>query len=282
MVNLASNISGKSKLYGIIGNPVDESKSPYMHNAAFAHENIQGIYVPFHIENQEAPDFAKLLSSFSFAGVQGFNITAPFKQQIIPFLDRLMPMAKASNSVNTVAYKEQKWIGESTDGPGFVKAIESEGWNRKGESALVIGAGGAASSIIPALAEAGFASVIIKNIDEAQAVTIQERVKQYYPHVKVLVNPSEVPAYSYLINTTPVGWHDANLSATQEEIEKATYVIDVIYHVKTPLLQLAEKLGKQTQSGMEMLLYQGIIAFEIWTGITPPLEVMRQALLQAK
>ncbi len=81
---------------------------------------------------------------------------------------------------------------------------------------------------------------------------------------------------------TPVGWHDANLSATQEEIEKATYVIGVIYHIKTPLLQLAEKLGKQTQSGMEMLLYQGIIAFEIWTGITPPLEVMRQALLQAK
>lgn len=269
-------IDGKTNVYGIIGNPVSHSFSPNMHSNAFRHVGINSVYLPFPIEQSDLP---QVLESFRVLGIQGFNVTIPYKEAIVPFLPEIDPAAKILRSVNTVKRTKNGWKGYSTDGSGFLRALQEKGVNPVSQSVLLIGAGGAARAIALAMVDAGIKELHIQNRTKSRAQELADLILKRNRKIVLKINPKDIKCYDILINCTSIGMDGISCPVSDNLIAASKQVIDIIYNPSlTPLLKKARSRGIDCDNGIGMLLYQGIEAFEIWTGEKAPIEVMEKSL----
>ena len=273
------SINGNTALYGVIGNPVKHSFSPRMHTLAFQELEINAVYMPFLIEEQHLP---QLLNAFEITGVQGFNITLPFKQKIIPYLDALSEEAELLQSVNTVARIENGWKGYSTDGSGFIRSLSASDMDLSGRSIAILGAGGAARAIAISLVMVGISNITLLNRTRSKAEQLAGLLYQIAPDANIKTSVSPGNPIEIIINATSVGMDGKSCPVADDLISKSHLVVDIIYNPpKTPLLQKAASFGISCVNGIDMLLYQGIEAFEIWTGQSAPVNIMRQSLKES-
>jgi shikimate dehydrogenase len=244
------------QLFAIFGNPVSHSKSPLMHNLSFQGLGFDACYTRYLLE-----DGKKLKQTFFDLQLKGINITVPHKEYAYNACDILDPFAKKVGAVNTIVEKEGKLYGYNTDAPGFLKAI-SEFEDVK--TVLFLGAGGTAQSTSSILREEGYDVTILNRSEGRLERYIQEGFQTYTFETFVLKQ------FDLVINMTSAGLEDDSLPAPKELMEKiippAKACVDVIYGKETPFLKLARSYDKPTKDGSDMLLYQGIIAFEYFTG----------------
>ena len=280
-------ITGKTKIVGVIGDPIEHSRSPQMHNAAFAELGLNYVYVPFHIQ----PDaLSAAIEGFKAINVVGLNVTIPHKQAVIPFLDEISREVELTGAVNTLTFGDGRIKGDNTDGLGFLEGMRETGFElSQGESALVIGAGGSARAVIVALGSIGLETIFVANRTVLKAVKLAEdlshaigasvhgiglddsQLEDVVNNVALVVNTASV---SMDISMPPL--------IDTEWLRPQTAVYDIVYTPpQTRLLSAAAERGCHTIQGLSMLVYQGAIAFEKWTKVTPPVNTMKQALQQA-
>jgi shikimate dehydrogenase len=277
-------ITGKTSVFGIIGDPVEHSLSPAMHNAAFEKLCLDNIYVPFLVKAEELEDAIKGAQSM---GIKGLNVTIPHKTEVINYLDYLDIAAGLIGAVNTIEFGENGAIGHNTDGIGAIRAIE-EITPVKNKKFIILGAGGAARAVSFQLFLSGAKSLTISNRTVEKAEVLREDlVEKLDNDVKVIDMgfelEQELKDTDILINTTPIGMYP-NINQkpviTADKIHKSLIVNDIVYNpLKTGLILEAEKAGAKTIYGIKMLMYQGIESFKIWTGIEPPIEVFEKAII---
>ena len=267
-------ITGHTQLFGIIGNPVEHSLSPAMHNAAFAELGINGVYIP--MRPTDLADGFRGLRSLGFIGV---SVTVPFKVAIMDFLDHVDPVARNIGAVNTLLFARDRdhcrCTGYNTDWLGSNQALGLE-LPLAGATVLILGAGGAARAVGFGLIEAG-AKVLIANRTEVKGRALAAQLRCPFVPADQL---AELRADA-LINTTSVGMapHVDAMPIRAELLPRFAVVMDIVYApLTTRLLREANACGCRTVDGLEMLLHQGAAQFTLWTGCEAPLNVMRQAL----
>ncbi len=280
---------GLTKLVGLFGHPVTHSLSPVMHEAAFEHSGLDYRYLLFDIY---PPNLKKALDSLFPLGFRGINLTLPHKKRAIAFLDRVTDEAKMIGAVNTIVVDHGKLIGHNTDGKGFIASIERDARVKlKNKKVVILGAGGAAHAIATELALAGVGKMSIFNIVLYEAKDLAIRIKRYIHSSDTeffLLKPGDVldekiRGADIIINATSVGLKESDpLLVNPSVIDDRHLVCDVIYNPpKTKLLEAAHKRKAKTLNGLGMLLYQGAISFELWTGKKAPLQVMKTVLEKA-
>ena len=272
-------LSGRTQVAGVIGDPIEHSLSPVIHNAGFAALGLDWIYVAFPTPAGAAP---AAVESVRALGIRGLSVTMPHKEAVIAALDELSDDARLLGAVNCIRRQGDRLIGESTDGDGFVAAVRADlGVEPEGSRCVVLGAGGAARSVVLALARAGARSVGIVNRSAPNA----ERAAALAGPVGSVVRPETIGDADLVVQATPVGMgepaaHDwpvdpALLSAGQ-------VVAELIYHpLETPFLRAAADRGCRTSNGVSMLVHQAAIAFSSWTGEPAPLQAMHEAVARA-
>ena len=280
-----SMLTGHTRIVGVIGDPVEHSRSPQMHNAAFAKAGLDYVYVPFHVRPD---DLADAIAGFKAANVVGINVTLPHKQAVIPYLTLISREAELIGAVNTLTFVDGEIHGDNTDAPGVLRALEdNEGMSVPiGEDVVVLGAGGAARAVVVALALAGVASVTIANRTAEKAISLAEEMHQKTDipmHGMGLTDArlSVAVCQSILLINTATASMDPTQSLLVDAawLQPNTIVYDIVYTPPvTPLMEAAAARGCQTLGGIGMLVHQGAIAFEKWTGVTPCTETMHQAL----
>jgi shikimate dehydrogenase len=278
-------VRGTTRVVGVFGYPVRHSASPPMHNAAFKARGLDWVYVPFEV----APEnLGVALAGVRALGMAGVNVTVPLKEQVAPFLDEVTERARLIGSVNTVVNENGRLSGDSTDGPGFLAALGEAGVEAAGRKVVVLGAGGSARAVVHALAEAG-AQVVVANRTPERARAMAERFASVgridtAPLTEEALRES-LRGAAALVNTTSAGMHPQENEMPPvpvDALEPPLFVSDLIYNpAETRLLALARARGCRVQNGVEMLVQQGAVAFHLWTGIKPPVAVMRAAVLNA-
>lgn len=264
------NIKGTTLVYGIMGNPVSHSMSPAMHNRAFQECGLDGVYVPFPVE-----DVAGAMAGFRALNIRGVSVTIPHKKTVIPYLDMLDPVAEKIGAVNTLVCEDGSIKGYNTDWIGSNRALETQ-MPLSGKNVIVLGGGGSARAIGFGLVEAGASPMIVCR-DEGQGTELGCSLDcPWYP----LTDLDGLQA-DCLINATSVGMGElADLSlVSRDKVGDFGVVMDIVYApLETKLLREARAAGCTTIDGLQMLLLQGVAQFELWTGQTPPVESMRQVL----
>lgn len=277
-------ISGKTRVCGVIGEPIEHSLSPIMHNAAFQAVGLDFAFLAFRVKPAEVETAVNGVRALN---IRGLNVTMPHKTAIINHLDRVDLSAQIVNSVNTVLHKENLLFGFNTDGVGAVKALKENGVELKGRKVLLLGAGGAARAIAYAMAkEADELAVLNRTAKQAQALA---RLLEKPFNKKIAsgsLSPSDVETNirdsDILINATSVGMKPKpdESPVAPKMLRRNMAVMDIVYNpLETRLVKDAKAAGAEVVSGVEMLIYQGAASFEIWTGKSAPVEVMRQAVL---
>ncbi len=280
------HIDGNTRLVGIVGDPLEHSLSPTIHNAAFDYLGLNWCYIPLPVQEGNLAKAVDGIKSLNFTGV---NVTMPFKTEVIPMLDEVAMFAESVGAVNTILIDKGKLIGYNTDGRGFYTAlIRDLGYEVKGRRVLVLGAGGASRSVTVSLALAGCGSIVIVNRSPERSRQLAEIILRSAPDIKVTwLSPEDnydivVAESDVIINATPLTTFNGALRVPVSLLNKNQLVCDLNYSLyQPPLLQEAEARGAQVMDGKGMLLYQAAAAFEIWTGLEAPVEVMRVALLRA-
>jgi shikimate dehydrogenase len=269
-------INGRTQLFGIIGNPVEHSLSPAMHNAAFAALGINGVYIPM-----RSIDLREGFSGLRALGFIGVSVTVPHKVAVISLLDEIDPVARKIGAVNTLLFQKQPegrplCKGFNTDWLGSNQALAEE-LEPKGHTVLIIGAGGAARAVGFGLIEAG-ARILLTNRTESKGRELASQLGCPF------IPTADLPTIQAdaLINTTSVGMAplDQALPISPELLANFPVVMDIVYApLATRLLQEAAARGCRTIDGLKMLQYQGAAQFKLWTGKDAPGAVMRNALL---
>ena len=271
---------------GIFGWPVAHSKSPQMHESAAQALGIGLRYERFAVEPR---DLAKAVRREHAGRIDGYNLTVPHKEAILSLLDEVDTTARAIGAVNTVVRKGERYIGHNTDAPGFVRSLEEAGLSPLDAQVCILGAGGAARAAVLGLATAGASeiSVLSRRPEQSQALC-----DSLAPHVSCKLVPRPlgeardafegatllVQASSATLESNP-GAHAFAASLPMEALPHTAAVVDMVYKpLETAVLEKARSLGLSVVDGLGMLVHQGAIAFELWTGFEPPLEVMRAAL----
>ena len=270
---------------GIIGYPIGHSISPIFQQAGLDHLGIDATYEKWEVTPERVGDFVAGLRA---PGTSGINITVPHKQAVIPFLDEVDEWATAAGAVNTIVNRDGRLTGHNTDGPGFLQALLVEtGYSPDGTRALILGAGGAARGILLALVRGGVDSLVIANRTFERAETLAQLASEN--GVKSEAIPlagdalTEAAASANLIvNCTTMGMshgpdeHGSPISAAQ--IPATAIVNDVVYTpLLTPILKEAAVAGATSLGGLHMLVYQGVLSFQMWTGRDAPVDVMLAA-----
>ena len=277
-------LSGKTGVICIIGNPIEHSLSPVMQNAAFAASQLDYVYVPFAVP---AGKLEVAVSGLRALGVQGFNVTIPYKTAIIPLLDQLDESAESAGAVNTVKLSGTSLIGYNTDGDGLVDSLSIDlDFHPGKEQILVIGAGGAARGAIAALCRAGAKNILVCNRSLENANAVMQDMKSRYPgtHIDIIkldqLNEKQLNSTSLLLNTTSLGMKGEKISFINlAHLPEHAKVYDMVYSKSaTPLVAGASASFIRAANGIGMLIAQGERAFEIWTGQKSPKDVMRKAL----
>lgn len=269
------------KNYAVIGDPIQHSMSPVMHNDLFQYYGLDAEMKKIHIKKEQLENGISKLREMN---ISGFNVTVPHKQAIIPFLDELDPLSKAIGAVNTVVCEDGKWIGYNTDGEGYLKGLLKQLPDVKQTKTLIIGSGGAARGIYFTLAHYGVQQIDICNRTLSKAEALKEACP-YSVKTNIMETALAVKTlgeYGLIIQTTSIGM-SPNIDASpiqMSNLMEGAFVSDIIYNpLETKILKDAKAKGARTQNGLDMFVYQGALAFEKWQGIFPDTERMRQNVL---
>ncbi|MCK4579971.1 MAG: shikimate dehydrogenase [Dehalococcoidia bacterium] len=282
----SSVISGKTGICGIIGDPVEHSMSPLMQNAAFRRLGLDYLYVPFRVR-RELLDRA--LEGVRALNIRGLNVTTPHKVAVMSLLDEIDPLAKRIGAVNTVVNDDGVLSGYNTDAAGFLRALLEKDIEPRGRNVVILGAGGASRAVSLVLAERG-SRILVLNRTLDRAKEVANRVSG--------VSRNEVRALELdrdnlsgalgeadiLVNTTSVGMspNTGESPVASDLLRSSLVVFDIVYSpVRTKLLKEAEEAGALAVSGLDMLVWQGAIAFEKWTGLAAPSELMKEEVARA-
>ena len=270
-------ISGKTKVMGLFGYPVEHSLSPGMHNAAFAYLNMDCCYVTFPV----SPDLlAHAVQSIRALRLEGVNITVPHKEKVIPFLDEVSDEVSFIGAVNTIANNGGFLRGYNTDGRGFMESLSEAGIPCDRKRVLIIGAGGACRAVGYYLSQK-VEHLWIFDIDEQKREGVVKDLGTFRGNVSSMKKMDTLSDLDIVINATPLGLKDTDPPPLDTFLLSGPMTVcDLIYR-DTALLRAASEKGCRTLNGMGMLLHQGVLAFEIWTGVRPPVEIMRKALQSA-
>lgn len=272
------------KVFGLFGFPLSHSLSPLMHNVALRSLGIPGMYFAFERNRKR---FLRLMRSRKKMILDGFNVTIPYKELALPYMDRLDGSAKMTGAVNTVLRTGNRWAGYNTDLDGFRAGLREAKFNPRGKKAVLLGAGGAQRAVLVALAQAGICAVSVYDLVPGKGKAFVNSFRAKFPKVKItLVETAagikeELTDADLLVNGTGVGLKKKDCSPIPSAYypKKRLLVYDLIYKPQEPaLLKQARRLGHRTVNGETMLLYQGVRAFEIWTKRKAPVDVMRKAL----
>lgn len=271
------------QLFGIFGFPLAHTLSPVMQEAAFRDLHLKAFYLPFEIDRRE---FRDLMRSSKNLLLDGFNVTVPYKEDILGFLDELSAPAKAIGAVNTVVRKGNKWAGFNTDELGFITSLEKEGkFRSRGKEVLILGAGGSARAVAYGLAGCGVKKIVLANRTIAKAREIAAEYQKLFPRVEFYAASLQGgnitnPGIDLVVNATSVGLRPSDPTLVSPKMfHKKTLFVDLIYNPRqTEFLRLAKKTGHRTLNGLGMLVYQGAEAFRLWTGRKAPIKVMKEAL----
>lgn len=283
-------IQGTTGLTGLIGYPLKHSRSPHMHNSSFQKLGLDFVYLAFEVEDGKIEEGINAMKTFNAIG---FNVTMPHKEKVVKFLDEVSEDAKLIGSVNTVLNKDGKMIGYNTDGRGFVKALEMSDIEYKGRKVVVLGSGGAARAVAIQLAFDGASEVVIANRTQSKAEEIANTINEniYTSHGRVVdlkdsTLKDELLDSSILVNCTSVGMKDTidkSVINNSDVFHKGLFVVDIIYDpLKTKFLSMAEEAGCRVMNGIDMMIYQGALAFKIWTGVEMPIEYVKKVLFTSK
>jgi len=273
---------GKNR-FTVIGYPIKHSLSPWIHGQFLEREAIDGTYTITEIPPDN--DFTEEIDKLKSKAYDGYNVTAPYKEKIIPLLDDLDPLAEKMGAVNTVVNKDGKWLGYNTDGVGYLRSLASTFQQQinKEDNVLILGAGGAARGIYFALDDAGFRSIDIANRTTKKALDIMEQGSAESNAISLRQAESALSKYQLIIQTTTVGMKP-NTNQTiisLENLHQDAIVSDIVYQpLNTKFIQQAMEKGVSVHFGHTMLLYQAQFAFEIWTGIKASVKGMDGQLQQ--
>ncbi len=275
-------INGQTRVVGIIGDPVNHSRSPQMHNAAFNHLNLNIVYIPFHVRPESLEQAIKGMKAL---GMVGLNVTVPHKIEVMKYLDAISPAAGVIGAVNTIYVQDNRLIGDNTDGHGFVRALlDDEGITIAGKNVVILGSGGSARSIGYAMLKNGVNRLIFCNRTASRAKEMAVSFQTpgvFVAGMGMVDSMDEIIHADILINSTSVGMKpDDPLLIDPAWIRKGQIVCDIIYSPpQTLLLQEAEKRGARVINGLSMLVHQGALSFERWTGCSAPVGIMREAII---
>jgi shikimate dehydrogenase len=276
--------SGKTGVCAIIGDPVEHSLSPVMHNAAFKELKLNLIYLAFTVTKSELKEAILRARNLGF---HGLNVTMPHKNAVMKYLDETVSTAKSIGAVNTILNDEGRFVGYNTDGIGAMRALKENGVSPEGKKLLLLGAGGAAKAIaFQAAQEVEELAVLNRTSEKAERLAEVLR-KKFGKKVKGESFSSEIlkeemKDADILVNATSVGMHpDVNRSLVPPTLLRSDLcVMDIVYSpLETKLVLDAKAVGAKVVSGLEMLIYQGAVSFEIWTNQPAPVEVMKEAAL---
>ncbi len=242
--------------FGILGSPLSHSLSPQLHQLIYGHTGFAGAYNLFSVQPAK---LGEAIAGLRVLGVRGVNVTIPYKQQIIPYLDELSPEAERIGAVNTVSFApDGKTTGYNTDYYGFLMQLSRDGVEVKGKRFLLCGMSGAAHAIRQALEDNGASQVLVASTDPEKGMAYHSL--------------AQLPDMDVIVNCTPLGMYP-NVDASVVGVDvlgKFHTAVDIVYNPgNTKFLQLAAGLGMTTSKGLQMLVYQGMKAFTIWTGIQP-------------
>lgn len=278
-------ITAQTKLLCIIGYPIEHSMSPIMHNAVIKELNLDYIYLAFRVY----PNNLKLaVKAFKTLDIKGINVTIPFKEKIIKFLDEIDPIGQKIGAVNTIKNEDGYLIGRNTDAEGSKKAILNSGFAISGRNVLILGAGGAARALCYGLAN-DIDKITIVNRTENRAEKLAKELNRNFgiaiesKKFSASTLKEETKKADLLINTTPIGMYP-NVDKTPisaEFFHENLFVFDVVYNpLETKLLKEANESGCKTLGGLDMLVYQGASAFEWWTNQKPNVNIMRSKIIE--
>lgn len=267
--------------FGLIGYPITHSLSPWIHENFLKETELKGSYSILEINPEDS--FTEAMSNLKAANLDGFNVTVPYKEKIIEYLDEIDEQAEKIGAVNTVLCQHGKWIGYNTDGIGYMRALLNrypEVVIDQNEPVLLLGAGGAAKGILHALLYNGYENITIANRSLKRA----HELAAAHDTINVVTleqAEEELASYAIVIQTTSVGMkpHETDQVISLKNLTEATVVSDIVYQpLKTALLQEAEQRGARIHFGHSMLLYQAQYAFEIWTGKRPEMDELDEGL----
>lgn len=267
-----------ARTFAIIGDPIDHSLSPAIHNASYRHLKMNCMYMAYRIPPDELDAGVESLKR---AGIAGFNVTIPHKVAIMKYLDHVDETCGTIGAANTVRIKEGMTYGYDTDMDGFLKPLIDRSVRLKGARILLLGAGGAARAAILGFIKNGAGHITIYNRTVAKAESLSEFCHKYGVSSDSGPIPDIIPdEFDIIANSTSIGMGDGRQPASVQNISKDTVVYDMVYRpITTPLLEQASAVGAETIRGWEMLLGQAELAFKILTGVKAPGDVMKRSLL---
>lgn len=286
---MAQRITGYTGLIGLLADPIRHSKSPMMHNTAFEALGLDYVYLAFEVADG---DLERAVRGLTALGARGFNVSMPYKSEIIPLLDDVLPVGRMCNAVNTVIIEDGKLTGTSTDGEGFMKACHAAGMDIIGGKMTVLGAGGAATAVTMQAGLDGVKEISVfcrngRSMDRAfRNADVLSAESGCLVTVHSLEDPDdlkkELSSSDMLCNATGVGFGAQEghcLIPDSSYLRPELMVADVIYSPpETPLLKMAREAGCRTMNGLGMMLYQGAASFKLWTGKEMPVELVRKVL----
>ena len=281
-----SSVNGETRVIGIFGNPIAHTRSPAMHNAAFRALGLPYIYIPFCVPSAA---LGKATSSIRTLNLVGVNVTVPHKEKILRYLDELSPAASLYRAVNTVINRHGTLYGENTDGRGFLRSLSERKRSVRDREVVLIGAGGAARAVLVALIQADSARITVVNRTPANAEKLIRGYQSLGPTqlvstpLEVLQDPTLMKRTALVVNSIPLGLHKNTFPALDYgATPRRCLFYDLVYSSQpTVFLQRALYAQRPTLDGRRMLLHQGALAFELWTGHPAPLRVMSSALTRS-
>jgi shikimate dehydrogenase len=275
---MKKDINGKTKIIGIIGENIENSLSPLIHNQIILKHSLDFCYLPFQVKEE---DLDKAIQGIRALNIRGVNITFPYKEKVIEFLDEAEESARRIGAVNTIVNNKGILTGYNTDVIGFKKSLQDNGkFVIKEKKAVILGAGGAARGVIYTLLEEGIEEISIFNRTLEKAVKIKQDFSPFFPRSNINIFSFEqdnikdkIKEANLLVNATSIGMA-SQIDNTPLPNEKLFHpnllVYDLIYHpAKTLFLKQAKRAGAKTINGLPMLVYQGIESFYLWTGLKP-------------
>ncbi|MCL0047352.1 shikimate dehydrogenase [Thermodesulfovibrionales bacterium] len=276
-------ITGKTRVLGLLGYPVEQSLSPVMHNAAFERVNLDYCYVTFSVQPgmlKEAVDGIRALN------LKGVNVTVPYKEDVIPLLEDVSEEALSIGAVNTIRNDDGRLTGYNTDGKGFMQSLSEADIAVKDKRILIVGAGGASRAIGYYLCREA-AVLYLYDLDMEKAAALKKSLSRHRGEV-LLVNNTSAERRDFfseidiIINATPLGLRSDDPPPVDISLLNDAHIVCDLIYKNTALLAAASNIGCKTLDGLGMLLWQGVYAFEIWTGLKPPIDVMRGALIKER
>ena len=254
------------KKYLVIGNPIEHSLSPKLHNHWIKENKINATYDKKQLNES---NIEEIIGEVKKGKINGINVTVPFKKSVIPFLDQLTPLAKEVQSVNTIFKKDNKVVGDNTDIGGFEKSLKYINYDIKNKNVFILGAGGVVPSIILALKRLGAAKIILSNRTKEKT----DDLKKKYTDLEI-IDWGETPNFNMIINATSLGLkNDDQIRLNYADIGTNKLFYDIIYNPsKTKFLSEAKQFGNQIENGKMMFIYQAQLAFKIWHNILPKID----------